>query len=102
MTTQKTPVLSGAERAAAIATLDGWRDLDGRIARTYTFRTFVEAFTFMTAGALAAERLDHHPEWSNRYATVEVVLSTHSAGGVTRLDIELAHAMDRAARTLRS
>ncbi|MEO8082390.1 MAG: 4a-hydroxytetrahydrobiopterin dehydratase [Ardenticatenales bacterium] len=90
-------VLEDAERAAALATLTGWSYDDGQLKRTFRFKSFVEAFAFMTAGALAAERLDHHPDWSNAYRTVDVRLSTHSAGGVTRLDVELARAMDAAA-----
>ena len=60
------------------------------IARTFTFKDFNEAFGFMTRVALVAEKTDHHPEWRNVYKTVEVVLTTHDAGGVTRRDIELA------------
>jgi len=57
------------------------------IARTFTFKDFNEAFGFMSRAALVAEKKDHHPEWRNVYKTVEVVLATHDAGGVTRLDI---------------
>lgn len=91
--------LGGADRAAALATLAGWREVDGRdaIAKTFRFRDFVEAFGFMAKVALIAERMDHHPEWSNVYRTVDVVLSTHDAGGLTAKDIALAAAMDAAA-----
>ena len=64
------------------------------ITRTFTFRDFNEAFGFMTRAALVAEKMDHHPEWRNVYKTVEVVLSTHDAGGVTARDIALAKAMN--------
>lgn len=91
--------LSGAARSAALAKLNGWSDVPGRdaIARTFTFRDFNEAFGFMTRAALVAEKSDHHPEWRNVYKTVEVVLSTHDAGGVTSRDIALAEAMNRIA-----
>lgn len=91
--------LSGADRSKALAGLDGWRETEGRdaIEKTFTFRNFNEAFGFMTRAALVAEKMDHHPEWSNVYRTVEVLLSTHDAGGLTELDIKLATAMDRIA-----
>jgi 4a-hydroxytetrahydrobiopterin dehydratase len=91
--------LSAEARAAALAKLPAWRAVEGRdaIARTYTFRDFSEAFGFMTRAALVAEKMDHHPEWSNVYRTVEVTLSTHDAGGLTERDIRLAEAMDRIA-----
>ena len=91
--------LSADERRAALAKLKGWSEVSGRdaIARTFTFKDFNEAFGFMTRAALVAEKSDHHPEWRNVYRTVEVVLSTHDAGGVTARDIKLAEAMDRIA-----
>jgi 4a-hydroxytetrahydrobiopterin dehydratase len=67
------------------------------IMRTFTFKNFSEAFGFMTRAALAAEKLDHHPEWSNVYKTVDVKLNTHDAGGLTELDFELARRMSRCA-----
>lgn len=91
--------LSAEARRAALAKLKDWSEVPGRdaIARTFTFRDFSEAFGFMTRAALVAEKSDHHPEWRNVYKTVEVVLSTHDAGGVTERDIALAQAMDRIA-----
>ncbi|WP_257167649.1 4a-hydroxytetrahydrobiopterin dehydratase [Bradyrhizobium sp. SRS-191] len=88
--------LSSEARVAALQALPGWSALDGRdaITRTFTFRDFNEAFGFMTRVALVAEKHDHHPEWRNVYRTVEVVLSTHDAGGLTERDIALARAMD--------
>ncbi|MBX9711764.1 MAG: 4a-hydroxytetrahydrobiopterin dehydratase [Xanthobacteraceae bacterium] len=88
------------ERKAALAGLEGWSELEGRdaIARTFVFRNFNEAFGFMTRAALVAEKNDHHPEWRNVYKTVEVVLTTHDAGGVTGRDIALAKAMNKIAQ----
>jgi 4a-hydroxytetrahydrobiopterin dehydratase len=92
--------LDGAARASALNGLQGWREDPARdaIVKTFVFRDFVEAFGFMTQAALVAERMDHHPEWSNVYKTVNVLLTTHDAGGLTMKDIELARAMDLAAR----
>jgi len=92
------PITSRA-RAAALRKLKGWREAgDGEaITRTFTFADFNEAFGFMTRAALVAEKMDHHPEWTNVYKTVTVTLTSHDAGGVTRRDIELAEAMDRIA-----
>jgi 4a-hydroxytetrahydrobiopterin dehydratase len=94
--------LSAEARQAALAELPGWSETTGReaITRTFTFGDFNEAFGFMTRAALVAEKKDHHPEWKNVYKTVEVVLATHDARGVTRLDIELALAMNAIARQL--
>jgi len=91
--------LSAAERAAALNELPGWREAkDGKaIARTYSFADFNEAFGFMARAALVAEKMDHHPDWSNAYKTVEVMLSSHDAGGVSERDIRLAKAMDKIA-----
>lgn len=81
----------------ALAGLDGWTLAeDGlSISRTFTFKNFSEAFAFMTRVALAAEKMNHHPDWSNVYKTVAVTLSTHDAGGLTELDFELARRMNR-------
>lgn len=88
--------LEGQARKDALAKLPQWRELPGRdaIARKFTFADFNQAFGFMARSALVAEKMDHHPEWSNVYKTVEVTLSTHDAGGLTQKDIELAKAMD--------
>jgi 4a-hydroxytetrahydrobiopterin dehydratase len=82
--------------------LSGWTEVGGReaISRTFTFKDFNEAFGFMCRVALVAEKRDHHPEWRNVYKTVEVVLSTHDAGGVTARDIDLARAMNQIAAQL--
>jgi 4a-hydroxytetrahydrobiopterin dehydratase len=94
--------LSAEARKSALQGLSGWTETAGReaVARTFIFKDFNEAFGFMSRVALVAEKNDHHPEWRNVYKTVEVVLSTHDAGGVTRLDVELARAMNAIASQL--
>ncbi len=91
--------LSGEDRARALEELQGWSEVDGRdaIQHSFKFRNFNQAFGFMSRVALKAEKMDHHPEWFNVYATVDVTLATHDAGGVTALDIELAKFMDKVA-----
>lgn len=91
-------LLTGAELEAAVAELEGWTVVDGKLHKEYTFDDFVQAFAFMTAAALCAERKNHHPEWFNVYRTVRVNLSTHDAGGITTWDIELAGEFDAVAR----
>jgi 4a-hydroxytetrahydrobiopterin dehydratase len=94
--------LSAEARKSALQGLSGWSERPGgeAIARTFTFKDFNEAFGFMSRAALVAEKSDHHPEWRNVYKTVEVVLSTHDAGGVTALDVDLAKAMNAIAKQL--
>ena len=91
--------LSAEARKSALKGLSGWAEVKGReaIAKTFVFKDFNEAFGFMCRAALVAEKRDHHPEWRNVYKTVEVVLSTHDAGGVTALDVRARqdHECDR-------
>jgi len=89
-------LLSDAERKAALAGLQGWTEADGgkALVRTFVFKDFNTAFGFMTRVAMVAEKHDHHPDWRNVYKTVEVMLSTHDAGGVTARDLALARAMN--------
>jgi 4a-hydroxytetrahydrobiopterin dehydratase len=89
--------LAGEARHKALSRLKGWSEVKGRdaIGRKFVFADFNEAFGFMARVALMAEKLDHHPEWSNVYKTVDVTLSTHDAGGLTELDVKLAEAMDK-------
>jgi 4a-hydroxytetrahydrobiopterin dehydratase len=91
--------LSGSVRAEALRRLSGWSEVPGQdaIRKTFVFKDFNEAFGFMARAALVAEKMDHHPEWSNVYKTVDVMLSTHDAGGLTELDVKLATEMDRLA-----
>lgn len=88
--------LAEAALAEELRTLEGWTlASDGlSISRRFVFRNFSEAFAFMTRTALAAEKLDHHPDWSNVYKTVDVKLNTHDAGGLTELDFKLARRMN--------
>lgn len=90
-------MLSEEEAAEQIASMDGWSLDGGAISKKFQFATFSEAFGFMARAALAAEKMDHHPEWTNVYNTVSVRLTTHDAGGLTRNDIELARLMDKLA-----
>ena len=88
--------LSEAERADALEALPDWDYDDARdaIVRSFTFNSFPEAFAFMTQVALMAEKADHHPEWSNVYNRVEILLTTHDAGGLSGRDIDLATRID--------
>ena len=88
--------LSKTEVTNKLKKLSGWKLMKGRnaITKTFKFKNFTEAFGWMTSMALYAEKKDHHPEWFNVYNTVEVTLSTHDAGGVTQLDIDLAKKMN--------
>jgi len=89
--------LDAAARAALAQDLPQWRLVEGRdaIQRSFRFRDFSEAWGFMTRAALLAEKADHHPEWFNVYNRVDVVLTTHDAGGLSARDVALAAAMDR-------
>lgn len=88
--------LSDEERAQALKTVPEWRydAAERSIRRDFRFADFGEAFAFMTRSAIAAEKADHHPDWSNSWNEVSVALSTHSDGGVTGKDLDLARAMD--------
>jgi 4a-hydroxytetrahydrobiopterin dehydratase len=94
-----TAKLTGKARGDALAGLQGWTEVSGRdaIRKTFQFADFNEAWGFMTRVALAADKADHHPEWANVYNKVEIVLSTHDAGGVTDKDVALAKFIDAAA-----
>ena len=91
-----TKKLEGTDRSNALASLIGWDELKDRnaITKNYQLSDFNAAFGFMSRVSIKAEKMDHHPEWFNVYNRVEVTLSTHDAGGVTQLDIELAKFMD--------
>ena len=88
--------LTEAERKAALGELAGWHPAASKdaIVKSFKFRVFVEAFGFMTRVALLAEKADHHPEWSNVYNKVEILLTTHDAQGLSARDVALAKAID--------
>ena len=96
MTTPALEPLSDTERADALDGLPEWDYDEARdaITRSIVFSDFVEAFGFMTQVALIAEKADHHPEWTNVYNRVAVLLTTHDAGGLSGRDIEMAEAID--------
>ena len=85
--------LAPSEVESRLAALPGWSLANGKLHRDFRFPDFVRAFAFMSEVALHAEKLDHHPEWSNVYAKVAVDLVTHDANGITELDFELARRM---------
>lgn len=99
--TQTVVLPEGSERETALDRLGatGWRAVEGRdaIRKIWKFKSFSEAWGFMSRAALAAEKLNHHPEWTNIYNAVDVTLTTHDCGGLSALDIALALRMDRIA-----
>jgi 4a-hydroxytetrahydrobiopterin dehydratase len=88
--------LDDAAIAAALATLPGWRVEGGKLHRQFRFPSFPAAIAFMVRVAFDAERLDHHPNWSNVYDRVDVTLWTHDVGGLTDRDVALATAIEHA------
>ena len=86
--------LTDSEIEDALAGLDGWILENGKLNRDFKFANFIEAFGFMTSVAIEAEKMNHHPEWCNVYSKDSVRLVTHSAGGITSLDVELARKMN--------
>jgi 4a-hydroxytetrahydrobiopterin dehydratase len=91
----KSRKLTAAQIRKELKTLPDWKiDVHGFLTREFRFTDFPHAFGFMAAAATVAQAMNHHPEWANVYDKVAVRLSTHDAGGLTRLDVELAHAMD--------
>lgn len=87
--------LSGNELDEIVRNMKGWELKDEKLQKSFKFTNFVEAFGFMTRIALEAERMNHHPEWSNVYNTVTIKLSTHDAGGITDYDVKLANIIDK-------
>ena len=90
--------MTDAEIAASLGNLPGWTLVDGKLHREYQFESFVQAFGFMASAALVAESMNHHPEWFNVYHKVTVDLQTHSIGGISNLDLELARKMEAMAQ----
>jgi 4a-hydroxytetrahydrobiopterin dehydratase len=96
----KRELLATTEIEGALRSLSGWKVESGKLRRNLVFPSFREAFAFMTGVALIAEKMNHHPEWSNVYNRVTIDLTTHDAGGITALDLELAGEADRMAQGL--
>lgn len=93
------PALSPSQLQQQLESLNNgsgnqWAIIDGKLNKTFVFKNFIDAFSFMTRAAMHAEKLNHHPEWSNVYKTVIVDLVTHDADGITELDFALAKKMD--------
>ncbi|MEP7362197.1 MAG: 4a-hydroxytetrahydrobiopterin dehydratase [Acidobacteriota bacterium] len=97
---ERPTMLTQAELDEALRQLPGWTYLAAKLHREYKFADFVHAFGFMATAALAIEAMNHHPEWSNVYSSVTIDLSTHDAGGITELDVELAGKLEKIARKL--
>ena|ERR1700690_4375972 len=91
--------LSEGEIATAVKKLKGWKVVEGKLHKEFKFADFVGAFGFMTSAALIAQEMNHHPEWSNVYNKVVIDLSTHSEGGITGLDVELAGKLEKIGAT---
>jgi 4a-hydroxytetrahydrobiopterin dehydratase len=98
MSTPKPVKLSEVEISSAVSSLPGWKVEHGKLHREYAFVDFVAAFGFMSGAALVAQAMDHHPEWFNVWNKVRIELATHDAGGITALDVKLAHSMEELAQ----
>jgi 4a-hydroxytetrahydrobiopterin dehydratase len=94
MSQTKYKKLSRNELEEIVQSMKGWELKDGKLQKSFEFRNFVEAFGFMTRIALEAEKINHHPDWSNVYNSVTIKLSTHDVGGITDHDITLAKIID--------
>jgi 4a-hydroxytetrahydrobiopterin dehydratase len=92
--------LSEDEIQLALGELKSWQVVDGKLHREYRFPDFVHAFGFMATSAIAIEKRNHHPEWSNVYNRVTVDLTTHDSGGITQNDVDLAKLLDSIAEKL--
>jgi 4a-hydroxytetrahydrobiopterin dehydratase len=90
----RSPKLSEAEVGQRLAAIPAWVVRDGRLHRDFTFPSFVEAFGFMSGVALRAEKMDHHPDWSNAWNKVSIDLVSHDVGGISQRDFDLAAAID--------
>lgn len=97
----KLTVLSGDDVARRLGNIKGWSVREGKLHKEFQFTTFIEAFAFMTAIALWAESMNHHPEWANVYNAVTIDLATHSAGGITERDFALLEKIEHVAARYR-
>ncbi len=95
-------IMTDSELNKVLEELDGWKIVDSQLSKEFKFRGFTQAFGFMTEVAITAETMDHHPEWSNVYNRVVINLSTHSEGGITILDKELAMKIDNINNSMQS
>lgn len=91
---RRPPVLAPEELADQLTSIPAWAVVDGRLRRRFVFADFAEAFAFMTRVAAVAEELDHHPDWSNSWNTVDISIVSHDAGGITELCVALARRID--------
>jgi 4a-hydroxytetrahydrobiopterin dehydratase len=91
------PPLSQTEIEAALSELPGWEVADGKLRKQYKFGSFARAIGWMTSVAIFADKLDHHPDWSNSYNRVKVELITHAVGAITDFDVRLARKMEELA-----
>ncbi|MCS6984064.1 MAG: 4a-hydroxytetrahydrobiopterin dehydratase [Leptospiraceae bacterium] len=90
-------LLSQEQLQEALLNLRGWNVKEGALFKSFTFADFQEAFSFMTQVALAAEKMNHHPDWQNSYNRVEIYLKSHDVNGITERDIKLAQMIEKAA-----
>ncbi len=95
MSQMKYKKLSEKELEELVRGMNGWELKEGKLHKSFRFSDFIEAFGFMTRIALEAEKINHHPDWSNVYNTVTIKLSTHDAGGITDYDVKLANIIDK-------
>jgi 4a-hydroxytetrahydrobiopterin dehydratase len=93
--------LTAKEIEAALPALKGWTVAKKKLHREYKFKDFIHAFGFMATAAIAIEKVNHHPEWSNVYSTVKVDLTTHDAKGITQADVDLARTLESIAKKLK-
>lgn len=95
-------ILSNKQLNEYLEDLNGWSVVNEKLSKTFKFSNFIQAFGFMTQVAITSEAMDHHPEWSNVYNRVEINLITHSEGGITKLDTELAQKIDTISSSIKS
>ena len=94
-------ILSDKQLEHHLNELNDWTIQNGKLNKVFKFSDFAQAFEFMSLVAIIAETMDHHPEWSNVYNKVEINLVTHSEGGITQLDIDLANKVDYQCHSLK-
>ena len=95
-------ILSNKQLYEYLEELNDWSIVNEKLSKSFKFSNFIQAFGFMTEVAITSEAMDHHPEWSNVYNRVEINLITHSEGGITKLDIELAKKIDTISSSIKS